>query len=76
MPVDLTKRHYYQFLLAKAYGGHLQKYCESLSDTIDALPCYRFIRRFHLERQLFIAALAEQAYLIGLGDEARRRHHA
>jgi len=61
----------YQSLASDAYNGRLQRRCESLQDKYDATPRWRFLRRFHLERQLIVATLAEEIYRVGWGDGVR-----
>lgn len=66
----------YQDLLSRAYRGQLQRHCENLQDAIDELPRWKWLRKFHLERQLLAAVLASEAYMIGWGDAVRSLRNA
>ncbi len=55
---QLARRGVYRPLCEAAEEGELKRYFHDLWEVYDALPWLRWLRRYHLERQLILARFA------------------
>lgn len=63
--MDLKLPPNYQALGTLALQGDLIEHAHSLRDAYDALPRWRWLRRYHLERQMLLITLAIDCYNAG-----------
>lgn len=52
-------------LLAQIYDRELTEYVKELAAAVDACPRYRWLRRLHLEQQMFRAEAMDCARALG-----------
>lgn len=53
-------------------SGHIEKLVEGCRDYVNNLPRWRWLRRYHIERELAIIELALVAYTYGIRRGGKR----
>jgi hypothetical protein len=61
-----------QSLVVAVKAGKIDEFGEQLFAVYNSTPRWRFIRRYHLERQLYLAALLRGVWYDGIETGQRR----